>query len=170
MTSRAPSSVFSFGLVNFLRAAPSLAAAMLLTGCIGAVPRPVSATKVEYGCRVKAADVEFIQSGATTRPEVVARLGTNFTALPQQRTIAYSWEMKGGGGVWWGFYVAPWGGSGGESGTWEGGWRAFFIAFDELGVVQKTAFKCLSTRRSLHEQLDEWREKQRPARVSHPGR
>lgn len=141
------------------------ASAVVLTGCIGAVPRPVSATKVEYGRRLKSADVEFIQSGATTRTEVVARLGTNYTALPQERAIAYSWEMQGGGGVWWGFYLAPWGASGGESGTWTGGWRAFFIAFDELGVVQNTAFKSLSTRRSLHEQLYEWSDKQHPLRA-----
>jgi hypothetical protein len=90
-----------------LRAAFTLAAAPLFTGCVGALPKPVSTTKVEYGVRLKEADVAFIQPGRTTRKEVVAHLGTNFTALPEQRALAWSWEMQGGGWIWWWWFVGP---------------------------------------------------------------
>jgi len=139
-----------------LRAAPCVAAGLLFTGCVGVVPKPVSSTKVEYGRKLAPADVAFIQPGVTTRAEVVAKLGTDFTALPKERAIAYSWEMKGGGGVWWYFLVAGYAGAAANGGSWEGGWRACFIAFDEQGVVTATAFKQPSTRTSLHEHLYAW--------------
>jgi hypothetical protein len=139
-----------------LRAAPFAAVALLFTGCVGAVPRPVSATKVEHGHRLQAKDVAFIQSGGTTRAQVIDRLGTHYTELPQDRAIAYSWEMRGGGGVWWYFFVAGYAGAAANGGTWEGGWRAYFIAFDPHGLVTDTAFKSPSPRRSLHEHMDSW--------------
>jgi hypothetical protein len=141
--------------INFFRVALCGATTLLLTGCVGILPRPVSATKVEYGHRLLTNDVSFIQSGVTTRAEVIARLGTNYTALPLQRALAYSWEMQGGGWVWWLVLVGPNGG-GGTGGQWTGGWKAFFIAFDDQGVVTSTAFKSPSTRRSLHDHMYNW--------------
>jgi hypothetical protein len=129
--------------------------AVVLNGCVGAIPRPVSATQVEYGHRLLTNDVSFIRPGVTKRAEVIARLGTNYTALPLQRALAYSWEMKGGGGVWWVCVVVPYGGVA-DARTWTGGWRAFFIAFDDQGVVTSTAFKSPSARRSLHEHMYNW--------------
>jgi hypothetical protein len=136
--------------------APLLLAGLLLfTGCAGILPLPVSSTKVEYGRQLKPAQVAFIQPGHTTRAEVVAALGTNYHTQRMARAISYSWEMKGGGAIWWWFVVCPYGAKG-DSGYWTGGWRAFFVAFDDQGVVQATAFKSLSTRRSLDEHLDKW--------------
>jgi len=151
-----------------LRAAPCVAAGLLFTGCVGVVPKPVSATQVEYGRKLAPADVAFIQPGITTRAEVVAKLGPDFTALPMQRALAYSWEMAGGGGVWWWCLVTPYGG-GGDGGSWTGGWRVFFIAFDEQGVVTATAFKKPSTRTSLHEHMFAWVAKLPPLPTTVPG-
>ena len=133
----------------------ALAAALLFTGYVGALPRPVSSTKVEYGHRLPTREVAFIQTGVTTRTEVISRLGTNYVSLPGDRAIAYSWEMKGGGGVYWIVVVTPYGGIA-DGGNWTGGWRAFFVSFDDRGVVTTTAFKSPSTRRSLHEHLYAW--------------
>ncbi|MEY4385235.1 MAG: hypothetical protein RLY20_518 [Verrucomicrobiota bacterium] len=138
-----------------LRGAPFVAVALLFTGCVGGVPRPVSATKVEYGRRLTAPDVAFIHPGVTTQAAVIAQLGTNYTSLPQQRAIAYSWEMQGGGWVWWWFVALPYGAAG-DSGTTVGGWRAYFIAFDQHGVVTDTAFKSPSAGKSLHEHMYAW--------------
>lgn len=129
--------------------------ALLVTGCVGVLPRPVSATKVESGHRIVPEDVAFIRPGHTTRSQVVARLGTDYAALPYQRAIAYSWEMAGGGGVYWVVLAGPSGG-GATGGDWVGGWRGFFVAFDERGVVQAAQFKHLSSGRSLHANMDCW--------------
>jgi hypothetical protein len=130
-------------------------ALILASGCVGVVPRPVSRTQVEYGRQLKACDVSFVQTGVTTRTEILARLGTNFVALPMNRALAYTWEMKGGGGVWWVAVVVP-EAAFYDAGTWEGGWRGFFIAFDDAGVVTARAHKKLSPRRSLHQHLYNW--------------
>jgi hypothetical protein len=131
------------------------ALAFLVTGCVGVVPFPVSSTKVETGHRITPADMAFIQPGQTTRSQVVARLGRDFAALPCQRAIAYSWEMQGGGGVYWAAIAGP-GGGGAASGGWVGGWKGFFVAFDGRSVVQAVGFKDLSTKRSLHANLERW--------------
>jgi hypothetical protein len=145
----------SFTSLKAIWPATSLAASIFLTGCVGVVLLPVSTKEVHYGHRLQAKDVAFIKPGVTTRAEVIAKLGTNYLALPNQRAIAYSWEMKGGGGVWWWFIAGP-GGAAGNSGSWEGGWRTFFLALDDHGVVRDTAFKSPSTSRSLHRHMDKW--------------
>lgn len=126
-----------------------------LTGCIGVMPVPVVSTKPAYGIRLTDSEVAFIKPGQTTRDEVTAKLGSNFASLPMHRAIAYSWEMKGGGGVWW-IAVAGREAAVVTGGHWPGGWRAFLVAFDEHGVVTATAFKSPSTGRSLHEHMDRW--------------
>jgi hypothetical protein len=59
--------------------------------------------------------------------------------------------MPGGGGLWW--IVTPYGGA---SGDWVGGWRGFLVAFDDQDRVAATAFKKLSTSRSLDENVYHW--------------
>ena len=127
----------------------------LITGCVGVMPLPVVSTKPAYGIRLTDSQVAFIKPGQTTRDDVTTKLGTKFTSLPMNRAIAYSWEMKGGGAVWWVSLVSPYGGYF-NGGALPGGWRAYFVAFDESGVVQATAFKSPSTGRSLHEHMDRW--------------
>ncbi len=135
-----------------------LAILPLLTGCIGVMPVPVVSTKPVYGIRLTHSEVAFIKPGQTSRDEVTAKLGTKFTSLPMNRAIAYSWEMKGGGHLWWaGYVLVPFPElSDLRTGYEPGGWRAFFVAFDERGVVTATAFKSPSTGRSLHEHMDRW--------------
>ncbi len=147
---------------RFFLPAPSLALALaalafVVTGCVGVLPFPVSSSKVVAGRQLKPEDVAFIQPGITTRAQVVARLGTDYAALPYQRAIAYSWEMKGGGGVYW--VAGLYGGTGGE---WVGGWRGYFVGFDPQGVVRAEDFATLATSRSLHANLEGWAAKHVP--------
>ena len=134
----------------------ALAASLsLVVGCVGVIPLPTCSKKPVYGQSVTPAQTAFIQPGKTTRAEVVAELGGDYVALPMKRAIAYSWELPGGGGVWWYCVVLPYGGAAG-GGDWVGGWRGFLVAFDDRGVVAATAFKKLSTRRSLDENMRRW--------------
>ena len=96
-------------------------------------------------------DVTFIQPGLTTRSEVIARIGADYYWNQRSRSLAYTWEMPGGGGFWW--VATPYGGTGD---SWVGGWRGFFVSFDDRGLVTATTFKRLSTRRSLDENLEKW--------------
>jgi hypothetical protein len=133
---------------------PLLAAALIpLAGCVGFVP--VSHGKVS-GQRIQHDATEPIQTGRTTRDEVIARLGTNHVSLPYERALAYPWE-KGGGN--WVLFAVSLDAAGAIEGEWTH-WRAFLVAFDERGVVTATAFKHLSTRKSLHRQLEAWHLKQ----------
>lgn len=132
-----------------------LALSIISIGCVGVVPLPVSRTKVEHGQRLTPAEVAFVQPGKTTRAEVLSQLGTNCLSLPLGRAIAYSWEMKGGGYAWWWFVACP-NAAAGDGGIVTGGWRAYFVAFDDRGVATASAFKSPSTSRSLHEHLDHW--------------
>jgi hypothetical protein len=141
-----------------LRTAPCLTAGLLLTGCIGVVPTPIT-SKVEHGQRVKPEDVLFIQPGVTTRAEVIAKLGRDYAALPHERVIGYSWELEGGNLVCWAVVAGPGGEGGGANVIPLGGWRALFIAFDDAGRVRATAFKKPSLRKSLHEHMYVWEAK-----------
>lgn len=138
------------------------AAAVLFTGCVGVTPIPVYSPTPEYGQKVKPWPAAFIQPGQTTRAEVLTRLGTNCAALPRTRSIAYTWEMRGGGGVWWLALFGP-GGGGAIGGNWVGGWRGFLVAFDERDIVRAAEFKNLSPRRSLDQNMDRWVANLRPA-------
>jgi len=127
----------------------------LMSGCVGVLPLPITSGEPEHGCKLDRAQVAFIHPGRTTRAQVIERLGPDYTALPRNRALAYTWELPGGGGVWW--YFIPLGevaASGG--GSWEAGWRGFFVAFDNQDVVTSAVFKKLSCRRPLHEQMDRW--------------
>jgi hypothetical protein len=127
----------------------------LMSGCVGVLPLPTTSNKPEHGCKIERAQVAFIHPGRTTRAQVVARLGRDYTALPLNRAFAYTWELPGGGGVWWYCIFAGEAAAAG-GGSWAGGWRGFLVAFDDQGVVTATAFKKLSCRRPLHENMDRW--------------
>jgi len=138
------------------------AVAVVLTGCVGVVPVPVSSHTVEYGQKLEPKQIPCIRAGQTTRAEVIAALGTNYARFGRSRAIAYTWEMRGGGGFWWASVVTPYGG-GAWGGNWVGGWRGFLVAFDERDVVRAAEFKRLPGRRSLDETMDRWVAKLPPA-------
>ncbi len=137
----------------------------LLTGCIGFLPQPTMHDN--YGVPVTRADVRFIQPGQTTRAEVISHLGTRYASLPRERALAYPWESKGLSFEW--FFVAygPYGGisekTDCETSPTGARWQAYFVAFDDQGVVHAASFKNLTTNhKSLHEQLDHWAAGQHP--------
>jgi hypothetical protein len=135
--------------------------AVMLTGCVGVTPLPVT-SHVEYGQQVQPAQTAGIRPGRTTRAELVAALGTNYASFRASHSIAYTWEMRGGGGVWWAAVVL------GEAaivkgGNWIGGWRGFLVAFDERDVVRAVEFRKLPGRRSLDETVARWVAKLPPA-------
>ena len=129
---------------------------VLLTGCVGLLPVPPSRREPAHGKVITRADVKFIVPGRTTRDEVIARLGDQFRDSPRLPVLAYAWE-KPAVGVMWGFMVAAQGGAGAGGGHAEAShWRAFFVLFDPQGRVAATKFVCLTGRRSLDEQLEDW--------------
>jgi hypothetical protein len=134
----------------------------LMSGCAGVLPLPVTSNKPESGHKIERAQTAFIQPGLTTRNQVIDLLGSDYTALPMNRALAYTWELPGGGWVWWYCIVGPYGGVA-DGGNWAGGWRGFFVAFDEQDVVTASEFKKLSTRQPLHQQMDRWVAKLPPA-------
>jgi len=142
-TSWLSSYVFQCGLV--------LALGCLLTGCVGVVPVPVYSSTPENGRKLVHGDVAFIHPGLTTRAEVIARIGPDFYWNQRSRSLAYTWEVPGGGGFWW---AASMYGGGGD--YWVGGWRGFFVSFDNRDLATAVAFKRLSTRRSLDENMERW--------------
>ena len=133
----------------------------MLTGCVCVTPLPVT-SHVEYGQRVQPAQTAAIQPGKTTRAELIAALGTNYASFWASRSIAYTWELRGGGGVWW---VALMFGEAAvvKGDTWVGGWRGFLVTFDERDVVRAATFRKLSCRRSLDETVSRWVAKLPPA-------
>ena len=145
---------YQFALQWSLRLLLAGAMSAVLTGCVGALPVPTT-SKVEYGQKVDHAQARFIQPGRTTRAEVIAALGTNHVAFPRTRSISYTWELRGGGGIWW-FAVAAPQSAAADAGGWSGGWRGFFVAFDDQDVVRSAEFQQLSTRRSLDANMDRW--------------
>jgi hypothetical protein len=127
----------------------------LMSGCVGVLPLPITSGQPEHGCKIERAQVTFIHPGQTTRAQVIERLGPDYAALPLNRAFAYTWELPGGGGIWW-YCIAFGEAAAAGGGSWAGGWRGFFVAFDDQGVVTATAFKKLSCRRPLHENMDRW--------------
>jgi hypothetical protein len=92
-----------------------------------------------------------------------------FIPLPscdaRQRAVAYSWELSGGHSLWWVVFMQA--GAAGEM-EWSH-WRGFFVAFDSNNIVTVAAHKNLSSRKSLHEQLETWARKNHAASdLMHP--
>jgi hypothetical protein len=129
----------------------------LLSGCIGVLPIPVYSHTPEFGQKINRNQVAFIQVGKTTRPEVISNLGTNCYWSRRYQVLAYTWEMRGGGGCWWAY-----GTEGGTSGDWLGGWRGFLVAFDDKGVASASGFRRLSPQRSLDDNLNCWPARNKP--------
>jgi hypothetical protein len=131
---------------------------LALTGCVAFVPKPTAYEN--FGKPVRGEEVAFVQTGRTTRAEIIARLGTNYVSLTQERAIAYPWEGEGLTFDWYFVGVGLFGGSAErydhESMPGKGGWHAWFAAFDEAGVVRATTFKHLHSHKPLHEQLEAW--------------
>lgn len=127
---------------------------LALTGCVGVIPLPTT-SKVLHGQKLADTQTSFIQPGRTTRAQLIAELGTNYITFPRCSSIAYTWELQGGGGVWWTVIALPDAGYA-EAGGWAGGWRGFFVAFDDREIVRAAEFKKLSTRHSLCENMDSW--------------
>jgi hypothetical protein len=123
----------------------------LLTGCVGLIPVP-SHSKVEVGRVIERRETDFVAPGRTSRAEVIERLGADFRASPRLPVLAYSWQVTRGMFVWW--WCSIYGGDAGES-EWSN-WRAYFVAFDEQGLVTQTKFVHLSGGKSLDEQLEDW--------------
>ena len=120
----------------------------LMSGCAGVLPLPVTSNKPESGHKIERAQAAFIQPGLTTRNQVIDLLGSDYTALPMNRALAYTWELPGGGGIWWYSIFLGYGGAA-DGGNWAGGWRGFFVAFDDQDVVTASKFKKLSCRRAI---------------------
>jgi hypothetical protein len=133
-----------------------LAAAGLVTGCVGLIPVPSFSGQTPVGRVIQAREAAFIVPGQTTRAQVVEQLGADFRPSPRLPVIAYSWDLPGGTALWWWAVFCTEGGAG-DAGEFEWGrWRAFFVAFDQDGYVTKTKFIRLSGRKSLDEQLEAW--------------
>lgn len=130
----------------------ALLPALFLTGCVGVIPVPRFSNKPVASSAIDPSQTDFIIVGETTRVEVVDRLGSEFRDSPRLPALAYSWELPGGQGLWW--LCSTHSGIGGEF-EWSR-WRAFFVAFDSKGVVTRTRFVHLSSRKSLDEQLEAW--------------
>ena len=128
-----------------------LITSLLLSGCAAVIPLPAFPQQVQKGRQITSDSVAFIQPGLTRREQVVTTLGTNYVELLSQPCLAYSWEITGGGGVWW--VATPYGGL---ADSWQGGWRAWFVAFDERGIVRAIEFQRVSPKHSLHHHMREW--------------
>jgi hypothetical protein len=126
------------------------------TGCVGVIPVPSFSNQPVAGQVIKPGDVKFIVPGQTTRAVVVERLGTSFRASPRMPVLAYSWELPGGSGIWWWCVFSPYFAAGDINDFEWSRWRAFFVTFDEQGVVTKAEFVHLSGKKSLDEQLEDW--------------
>lgn len=138
---------------------------LLVTGCVGVLPFPQFSNQPTHGTRLRARDTVFIGAGTTSAAEVFGTLGTNCVCDPRHRAVAFSWELPGGRGIWWAASMDA-----GRAGDFEWTrWRAFFVAFDTNNVVIAASAKHLSSRKTLHEQLEAWAEKHHapPAHI-HP--
>ena len=129
-----------------------LALTLPLTGCVGALPFPRFSNQPICGNKLRDKDTAFIRAGTTSASELFGTLGTNCVCDPRHRAVAFTWELPGGRGLWWAFTTTA--GTGGEF-EWSR-WRALFVAFDTNNVVTAAVTKHLSSRKSLHEQLEPW--------------
>ena len=135
------------------------ALAFLLTGCIGVLPLPQLSNQPTHGTKLHAKDTAFIRVGTTPASELFGTLGTDCLCDPRQRAVAFSWELPGGRGVWWGCSTV---GGGAAEFEWSR-WRGLFVAFDANNVVTAANTKHLSSSKSLHEQLEAWARKHHAA-------
>jgi hypothetical protein len=135
----------------------SLAATVLLNGCIGILPVPPNREESVMGTPITKEQTRFIVRGQTTREEVIAHFGDRFRESPREPLMAYSWEKPAWGWTWWFLFITP-GGEVVSGGDYDEGndWRAFYLKFDSNGHVEKTNFAKLDNSYSLDEQLENW--------------
>ena len=129
--------------------ATSIFLLLLFAGCVIV---PSRSKDPIVGNVIALPDTEFIVVGVTTRDEVIQRLGSEFRELWRRTALAYSWELPGGS---IGIAVFSMGGAFAEDFEWSR-WRAFFVAFNENGIVTKKKFIKLSANKSLDQQLESW--------------
>ena len=121
---------------------------MLLSGCAWVLPVPHFSTKLEAGHVVRRSQAGSITPGRTTRAELEQVLGPPTRECRRSPSAAYSWERRNFDIYWW---------LGWQGGEWDiGGWHAFFVAFDDQGVVLRRELVSLSNKRSLDDQLERW--------------
>lgn len=79
---------------------PFLFCALILqTGCV-LLPMPVEERKVLAGKPVTEEQLAFLTIGATTKNEVMTRLGSPDVIWEEARLFAYNWEMRQGILLW----------------------------------------------------------------------
>jgi hypothetical protein len=128
----------------------------LLTGCVGVLPVPPSASQPSHNQPITRAQVRFIVPGQTTRAEVVSRLGDHFRDSPRMPVLAYAWEKPAVGWTWWIFLIGPANIAAGGAQMEGNQWRALFVKFNAADRVEAIKFKSLCNGRSLDEQLEDW--------------
>jgi hypothetical protein len=93
----------------------------------------------------------------TTRREVEKRLGPSIRHCDRPPAITYLWITPGWTIYSWWIMVGPYAGAAGEAGDFSvGGRHAFFVVFDDNGIVRQTDFVSLSQRSSLDDELEQW--------------
>jgi hypothetical protein len=134
----------------------SLAATVMLNGCIGVIPVPPNPETPAMGSPITSDQTKFIVNGRTTRDEVIAKLGERFRESPRMPVMAYTWEKPTWGWAHWYFFITPdviiYGGDYDEGNDW----RAFFLKYDFAGRVETTKFAKLDNNYSLDEQMENW--------------
>ena len=107
-----------------LRALTVLGLLLLLTGC----------AQVTSGWRIEPDSVSFIESGRTTRAEVLANLGPPLSEYDEERVLVYFWEVTG---PTWMTYGIP-----GHTGALGGGmsWGSFYVVLDPEQRVARSGF------------------------------
>ncbi len=127
---------------------------------------PSSSEKVE-GRRIERRDVKFIAPGVTTQLEVERRLGPSTRHCDRPPAITYLWKTPGWTTYWW--IIGPGGTVSGDFPIEDR--HAFFVAFDDKGVVLQTAFVSPWKHGSLDDQLEQWastvRSRARPNAPTH---
>ena len=126
--------------------------ASLLIGCVGVVPVPPLSTEAVEGRKIQRRDVKFIVPGVTTRLEVERRLGTATRHSDRPPATAYFWKSRGWTMYWW--IMTPYGGDVDDFSL--GDRHAFFVVYDDKGIVLQTAFFTPLRRGSIDDRLEEW--------------
>ena len=119
-------------LVNAAFVAGLVAAGFLCQGCLMLPLRAPTRTNGNSGAMQKI-NLDFIQSGKTTRDEVTAKLGSTDTGIRDKQLFVGRWASSKWGVLW----VV--GGGYSAAGGWNRGWARHnvLIAFDENNVVQQ---------------------------------
>ena len=128
---------------------------LLTVGCVNTQPPPDTVS----GPRLTPAWVAFIQSGRTTRAEVLARLGTNgmisvsHPATNVTLALGYPWQ---GDTAWHAWQASSTYGVAMRDQIW----RAYFLAFNADDIVMAAGFRTLAGDKSASAQLSDWAARQ----------